>query len=60
VQNFLNLPFDDAEFDFVFDMGCFHHVKVEDRRTFIGSVHRVLKNGGDYMLTCFSYRNGQA
>jgi len=60
VQNFLDLPFDDEEFDFVFDMGCFHHVKAKDRRTFIGGVHRVLKNGGDYMLTCFSYRNGQA
>ena len=60
VQNFLDLPFEDEEFDFVFDMGCFHHVKVEDRRTFIAGVHRILKNGGDYMLTCFSYRNGQA
>jgi len=27
VQNFLKLPFRDGEFDFVFDMGCFHHVK---------------------------------
>ena len=60
VQDFLQLPFGDEEFNFVFDMGCFHHVKVQDRRTFIAGVHRVLKNGGDYMLTCFSYRNGQA
>ena len=60
VQNFLDLVFGDEEFDFVFDMGCFHHVKVEDRHTFIGGVHRVLKKGGDYMLTCFSYRNGKA
>ena len=60
VQNFLDLLFDDEEFDFVFDMGCFHHVNVEDRHTFIGGVHRVLKNCGDYMLTCFSCRNGQA
>ena len=60
VQNFLELPFDDEEFDFVFDMGCFHHVKVEDRATFINGVHSVLKKGGGYMLTCFSYKNGQA
>jgi len=60
VQDFLQLPFGDEEFNFVFDMGCFHHVKIEDRHTFIRGVHRVLKNGGDYMLTCFSYRNGQA
>ena len=60
VQNFLELPFDDGEFDFVFDMGCFHHVKVEDRPSFINGVHSVLKKGGSYMLTCFSYRNGRS
>jgi ubiquinone/menaquinone biosynthesis C-methylase UbiE len=60
VQNFLNLPFEKAEFDFVFDMGCFHHVKIEDRPKFIKGVHRVLKNGGTYLLTCFSYKNGLA
>ena len=60
VQNFLNLPFEKAEFDFVFDMGCFHHVKVEDRPKFIKGVHRVLRNGGTYLLTCFSYKNGPA
>jgi 2-polyprenyl-3-methyl-5-hydroxy-6-metoxy-1,4-benzoquinol methylase len=58
VQNFLELPFTDAEFDFVFDMGCFHHVEPEDRKKFISGVHRVLKQDGLYMLTCFSYRNG--
>jgi len=60
VQNFLNLPFEDEEFDFIFDMGCFHHVKVEDRNTFIRGVHRVLKKGGSYFMICFSYRNGPA
>jgi ubiquinone/menaquinone biosynthesis C-methylase UbiE len=60
VQNFLELPFGDRAFDFVFDMGCFHHVTVGDRPTFIKGVHRVLKNGGDFMLTCFSYKNGTA
>ena len=60
VQNFLNLPFKDEEFDFVFDMGCFHHVKVKDRGTFINGVHRVLKKGGSYFMVCFSERNGSA
>jgi len=60
VRNFLDLPFKDEDFDFVFDMGCFHHVKVRDRDTFIKGVYRVLKKGGSYLLTCFSYRNGSA
>lgn len=59
-QDFLQLPFKDEEFDFVFDMGCFHHVEVNDRLTFIKGVSRVLRKKGIYMLTCFSYRNGKA
>jgi 2-polyprenyl-3-methyl-5-hydroxy-6-metoxy-1,4-benzoquinol methylase len=57
-ESFIELPFSDAMFDFVWDMGCFHHVTVEERVTFIAGVHRVLKTSGAYMLTCFSYRNG--
>jgi ubiquinone/menaquinone biosynthesis C-methylase UbiE len=60
VENFLRLPFEDEEFDFVFDMGCFHHVETEDRQKFIDGVHRVLKKKGNYLLTRFSYKNGSA
>ncbi len=60
VQDFLKLPFENEMFDFVFDLGCFHHVKVGDRDTFIRGVHRVLKKGGSYLMICFSYRNGPA
>jgi ubiquinone/menaquinone biosynthesis C-methylase UbiE len=60
VRNFLELPFEDEEFDFVLDSGCFHHVHVEDRSKYINGVHRVLKTGGRYFLLCFSYKNGPA
>jgi len=60
VQSFVNLPFGNEEFDFVFDMGCFHHVEIEDRSKFVMGVHRILKKGGNYLLTCFSYKNGPA
>lgn len=60
VANFVDLPFEDEEFDFVFDNGCFHHVEVEDRNTFIKGVYRVLKKTGLYLMTVFSYRNGPA
>ncbi len=56
--SFIDLPFNDEEFNFVFDMGCFHHVEVEKRTKFIAGIHQVLKEGGTYMLTCFSYKNG--
>ena len=59
-ESFIDLPFNDEAFDFVFDMGCFHHVGVEERAKFIAGVHRVLKKDGFYMLTCFSYKNGHS
>jgi ubiquinone/menaquinone biosynthesis C-methylase UbiE len=59
-QNFLELPFKDKEFDFIFDMCCFHHVREKDRNTFIEGVHRILRKNGTYFLLCFSYKNGQA
>jgi len=59
-QSFVDLAFADGWCDFVFDMGCFHHVVPADRDRFIAGVHRVLKGGGGYMLTCFSYKNGSA
>jgi ubiquinone/menaquinone biosynthesis C-methylase UbiE len=60
MESFINLSFSDSKFYFVFDMGCFHHVHIEDRAKFIEGVHRVLLQGGVYMLTCFSHRNGPA
>lgn len=61
VQSFLHLDnFEDEEFDFVLDIGCFHHVKIKDRSIFIQGVKRVLKKKSPYFLFCFSYRNGHA
>jgi 2-polyprenyl-3-methyl-5-hydroxy-6-metoxy-1,4-benzoquinol methylase len=60
VESFLYLTFKDGEFDFVWDMGCFHHVVEIERDSFIQEIYRVLSDDGEYMLTCFSDRNGQA
>lgn len=60
VESFLELTFKASIFDFIFDMGCFHHVEPEDRDKFLSDVCRVLKTGGLYMLTSFSSQNGLA
>ena len=60
VADFLTLPFKSEEFNFAFDFGCFHHVEVKDRTTFIEGLYRVLKPKGTYFLVCFSYKNGLA
>lgn len=60
VADFLAFPFVNEGFDFVFDFGCFHHVDVEDRNSFIRGVHRILKSEGTYLIVCFSHKNGPA
>jgi len=60
IGNALEFHFEDDEFDFVFDMGCFHHIRPEDRERFISGLCRVTKPHGQYLLTCFSDRNGPA
>jgi ubiquinone/menaquinone biosynthesis C-methylase UbiE len=60
IQSFVDLAFRDEEFDFVLDIGCFHHVEIEDRNKFIEGAYRVLKKAGSYLLLCFSYKNGPA
>jgi 2-polyprenyl-3-methyl-5-hydroxy-6-metoxy-1,4-benzoquinol methylase len=58
ISNFVALSFINEVFDFVFDMGCFHHVTLNDRIDFIKGINRVLKKNAYYIVTCFSYKNG--
>jgi SAM-dependent methyltransferase len=58
LESFVDLSFKSETFDFIFDMGCFHHVEIKGRAKFIAGVYQVLKSQGIYMLTCFSYQNG--
>jgi ubiquinone/menaquinone biosynthesis C-methylase UbiE len=60
VADFLHLPLLKEQFNFIFDFGCFHHVKINDRTNFIEGIYRVLKYDGILLLTCFSDKNGEA
>lgn len=60
VGNSSRLDYPDGFFTFVFDRGCFHHVKPENRDEFIKGIHRVLKEKGKYFMICFSFRNGDS
>ena len=60
VQSFMEMDYAAGSFDFVLDIGCFHHIAEEDRQGFIAGVHRVLRAGGRYLLMCFSDRMGPA
>lgn len=56
--DFAQMPFAAGVFDLVLDFGCFHHVRMENRKNFIDDIARILSDGGFYQMTCFSYRNG--
>ena len=58
-QSFMNMDYEPESFDFALDIGCFHHVPEDDRRTCIENVHRVLRPGGRYLLMCFSDSMGR-
>lgn len=60
VGSALDLPFRGNEFDFVFDMGCFHHIFPPNREGFVRGIRRVLKKKAYYFMVCFSDKNGSA
>ncbi len=54
VGDVLNMPYEDNNFDFVNDKGCFHVFGPDDREMFAAEVSRVMNDEGVYMLRCFS------
>ena len=51
----LNLP--KNSFDFIFDRGCFHHIPINYRKSYVKQNHRLLIKNGKYYLHAFSDRN---
>lgn len=45
-----NLPFDDAQFDNVYSMLVFQHIKAPTIKKYMREAHRVLKTGGRFMF----------
>ncbi|HNT86379.1 MAG TPA: class I SAM-dependent methyltransferase [Candidatus Hydrogenedentes bacterium] len=56
VADVLDLPFPNASYDVVLDYGCLHHQKKTDWPRYRGSILRVLKPRGYYVLSVFSPR----
>ncbi|AKB72547.1 class I SAM-dependent methyltransferase [Methanosarcina mazei] len=50
----MNRLFEEGEFDVVIDSGLFHVMMDEERPVFVQQVHRVLREGGNYFMLCFS------
>ena len=54
VDDILNSKFNDNEFDYIFDRGCFHVLSPADRQNYIRRIKRILKVNGILFLKCFS------
>jgi ubiquinone/menaquinone biosynthesis C-methylase UbiE len=46
VDNILNSKYNNNEFDYIFDRGCFHVLAIDKRSTFVGEIKRILRKGG--------------
>lgn len=50
---------DEAEsFDFVYDAGCFHHIKPHRREQYLKTILKYLKSDGYFAMTCFNSKGG--
>lgn len=54
MDDILQSGFNDNEFDFIFDRGCFHVFSPDKRSPYIEEVSRILKKCGFLFLKCFS------
>lgn len=53
-DDILNSKFENASFDYILDRGCFHVLSVEDRKTYLRQIKRILKKNGMIFLKCMS------
>jgi len=54
VDDILNSKFNDNEFGYIFDRGCFHVLSPAHRQRYIEKIKRILKANGILFLKCFS------
>ena len=56
VDNILESNFKEDEYDYIFDLGCFHVLHPSDRLIYIKQIKRILKKNGILYLKCFSIK----
>jgi SAM-dependent methyltransferase len=54
VDDILDPKFNENEFEYVFDRGCFHVLSINDRSRYVSNVNNILKKNGILFLKCFS------
>jgi 2-polyprenyl-3-methyl-5-hydroxy-6-metoxy-1,4-benzoquinol methylase len=54
IDNILDSKFESESFDYILDRGCFHVLSINDRRTYLNQIKRILKKNGIVFLKCMS------
>jgi SAM-dependent methyltransferase len=54
VDDILDSKFNENEFEYIFDRGCFHVLPINDRSRYVSKVNNILKKNGILFLKCFS------
>lgn len=58
VDDILNTKLSENSFDIIFDRGCFHVFRPQERRLYIRNVKKLLKKNGFLFLKTFSTKQG--
>ncbi|HEY6535371.1 MAG TPA: class I SAM-dependent methyltransferase [Candidatus Nitrosocosmicus sp.] len=56
VDDIIKSNFEENEFDYIFDRGCFHVLSVSGRNKYVGEIKRILNRNGVLFLKCFSIK----
>jgi SAM-dependent methyltransferase len=54
VDDILDSKFNENEFEYIFDRGCFHVLPINERSRYVSKVKNILKKNGILFLKCFS------
>ncbi|GKU24672.1 class I SAM-dependent methyltransferase [Clostridium folliculivorans] len=49
---------DNESFDFIYDGGCFHHIKPHRRYRYLSTISKLLKPNGYFAMNCFNLKGG--
>lgn len=57
-QSIFDFKCEPESFDFIYDSGCFHHIKPHRRNQYLNTVIQLLKSDGYFAMNCFNLNGG--
>ncbi|PRR78611.1 Cyclopropane-fatty-acyl-phospholipid synthase [Clostridium liquoris] len=57
-QSVFDFKDEPESFDFIYDAGCFHHIKPHKRNQYLNTILKYLKQDGYFAMACFNLKGG--